>query len=162
MPRLLLELNSSVTLPPRLERWVRLAARVCAAELPRDVREARLSIGFCGDRRMRSVNREQRGKDKTTDVLSFPAQTDLRRPGPRDWMAPGVLPLGDVLVSLPQAQRQARAFELTLEEEVVHLFIHGFLHLLGHDHEVSLREEKIMQAREAELLARFARARRRK
>lgn len=162
MSRLRLQMNSSVALPPRLEQWLRLAVQVCELELPAKVREAQLSLTFCGDMRMRTVNRDHRGKDKTTDVLSFPAQQDLRRPGVRDWMAPGILPLGDVMISLPQARRQARKFGVTLEEEVVHLFTHGFLHVLGWDHERSVREERLMQAREAAVLARFARARRRR
>jgi probable rRNA maturation factor len=161
MPRLRLQVNSSVALPPRLAKWLRLAARVCEAELPAEVREAQLSLTFCGDKRMRTVNRDHRGKDKTTDVLSFPSQQDLRRNSARDWAAPGILPLGDLLISLPQATHQAKRFGVTLEEEVVHLFFHGFLHVLGWDHERSAREEGLMQAREAALLERFARGRRR-
>jgi probable rRNA maturation factor len=108
---------------------------------------------------MRQTNKIHRGKDKTTDVLSFPAQDNLRTSKAFDWSAPGELPLGDLLISLPVARKQARRFNLPLETEVVHLFFHGFLHLLGYDHELSTAEEKLMQKKEAKLLADFAKKR---
>jgi probable rRNA maturation factor len=159
MPRLRINLNSTVSLTPRLRRWLATAGTICESYLPAEAESAVLSVGFCGDQRMRTVNRTHRSKDKTTDVLSFPVQGDLRKKGPRDWMAPGVLPLGDLLISLPQARRQAKEFSLTLEEEVVHLFFHGFLHLVGYDHEASVREEKAMEAQEALLLEKFSKLR---
>jgi probable rRNA maturation factor len=156
MPRLWIQLNSTVSLTPRLKKWLTLAGTICESYLPREAERAVLSVLICGDQSMRTVNRTHRGKDKTTDVLSFPVQSDLRKKGPRDWSAPGVLPLGDLLISLPQARRQAKEFSLSVEEEVVHLFFHGFLHLVGHDHETSSREEKAMEAQEAKLLKKFS------
>lgn len=108
---------------------------------------------------MRTINREHRGKDKVTDVLSFPAQSSLRTSKNLDWIQAGELSLGDLVISLPQAQRQAREFKLTVEEEMVHLFIHGFLHLMGYDHELSSKEEKLMEGLEAKLLEKFAKKR---
>lgn len=107
------------------------------------------------------MNREFRGKDKTTDVLSFPSQQSVRK-SKLTWAAPGVLPLGDLVLSLPQARRQAKQFGVSLEEEVVHLFIHGYLHLLGFDHEVSAKEEQLMLKHEARILEKFAEARKKK
>lgn len=159
MPRLTLNLNSTVSLTPRLKKWLAVAGTICEVYLPAEASSAELSVTFCGDQRMRSVNRSHRGKDKTTDVLSFPVQSNLRRKGQRDWIAPGFLPLGDMLISLPQARRQAKEFSLSLEEEVVHLFFHGFLHLIGYDHEASSREEKAMEAQEALLLEKFSKQR---
>jgi len=156
MAKLIVETHSSVILSPVARRWLGLAAEIAALELPSSVREALLDVMVCGDGRMRSMNREHRAKDKTTDVLSFPAQTNLRRPKNWDWITPGVLPLGDLVISLPQARRQAKQFGVRLEEELVHLFFHGFLHLLGFDHEVSVKEEKLMQGHEARLLEAFA------
>ena len=158
MPKLTVETHSTVALAPKARRWLALAAELAAHELPSSVREGLLNVMVCGDGRMRSMNREHRGKDKTTDVLSFPAQQSVRE-RELDWAAPGVLPLGDLVISLPQASRQAKRFGVKLEEELVHLFFHGFLHLLGFDHELSAQEEKLMQGHEARLLEAFARAR---
>lgn len=135
-----------------------LAAEVAVKRLPSNTREAHLSILVCGDRRTRSINRLHRGKDRTTDVLSFPVQNNLKRgKGKWDWAAPGTLLLGDIVLCLPQAQRQAKRFGIGLEEELVHLFFHGFLHVLGHDHELSRADEKHMQGQEDLLLEEFSR-----
>ena len=86
-------------------------------------------MGVClvGDRAMRAVNRRHRAKDATTDVLSFPAG---RTPDPER-----LRHLGDILISVPQAARQARAAGHPLERELRVLLLHGYLHLLGYDHE---------------------------
>jgi probable rRNA maturation factor len=80
------------------------------------------------DAALRRLNREFRGKDAITDVLSFPAA-----PGPL-LSAPG-LRLGDLAISLPRARSQAREFGHSIEGEVRILMLHGLLHLLGMDHE---------------------------
>jgi probable rRNA maturation factor len=154
--------HSRVKLSPKSQRWLALAAEVASGDLPKTVREALLNVMICGDARMRSMNREHRGKDKTTDVLSFPAQLSLRKKADWDWIASGILPIGDLVISLPQARRQAKEFGVRLEEELVHLFFHGFLHLYGFDHEISAKEEKIMQQHEARLLEKFAKLRKKK
>jgi rRNA maturation RNase YbeY len=76
---------------------------------------------------MRALNRRHRAKDATTDVLSFPAG---RVPDPE-----GHRHLGDILISVPQAARQARAAGHPLDRELRLLLLHGYLHLLGYDHE---------------------------
>jgi probable rRNA maturation factor len=73
---------------------------------------------------MRTLNREHRGKDKTTDVLSFPGGG-----------TPEGYHLGDIVISLPQAQRQAEVAGHSLDRELRVLLLHGVLHCLGHDHE---------------------------
>lgn len=162
MARLELEWSTSVKTSAKLRKWLELAADVAAGDLPETVRLGLISLNICGDSRMRSINRAHRQKDKTTDVLSFPGQASLRKKNRFDWAAPGVLPLGDLVISLPQAQKQAKTFKVTLEEEMVHLFFHGFLHLYGYDHEISAKEEKIMEREEARLLEKFAQRRRQK
>jgi probable rRNA maturation factor len=94
---------------------------------------------------VRRLNRVFRGRDRATDVLSFPARGDLE---------PGVPHLGDLAVSVPQARAQARRAGWTLEEELSLLVTHGFLHLLGYDHETDHGE---MRRLEETLLARAAR-----
>ena len=87
------------------------------------------AMGVClvGDRAMRALNLRHRAKDATTDVLSFPAG---RMPDPE-----GLRHLGDILISVPQAARQARAAGHALDHELRVLLVHGYLHLLGYDHE---------------------------
>ena len=96
-----------------------------------------------GDAELRRLNREFRGKDYATDVLSFPARRTRR---------PGALPLlGDIAISLARARAQARAFGHTTEDEIRILMLHGVLHLLGMDHETDggrmARAEKRWRAR---------------
>jgi probable rRNA maturation factor len=85
-----------------------------------------LGVRFVGDREMRRVNRQFRGMDKTTDVLSFPDD-------PADH-------LGDILISIPTARRQAEAAEHGVDREVKILLLHGVLHCLGYDHETDQGE----------------------
>jgi len=98
-----------------------------------------LSLVFVGNREMSALNARYRKKNRPTDVLSFPFG-EPQPPGPRI--------LGDVVISLDQAEAQARKRRCTLEEEVKALMIHGILHLLGYDHERSRREARIMRAME--------------
>lgn len=159
MSKVSLTLSHSVSLGPKARRWLQLAGAVAAAELPRSVRSAQLALTVCGDARMRRLNREHRGKDRTTDVLSFPLQAAVRSGDLDLGPAPGELLLGDLVISLPAARQQAQQFGITLEEELVHLFFHGFLHLLGYDHEISTTEAALMEKHEKKLLARFAKRR---
>jgi len=105
-----------------------------------------LSVVFTDDTEMRRMNRKHRGKDKTTDVLSFPLddttpllQTRL---------------LGDIVISVPTAKKQAKEYGVPLREELLRLLIHGFLHLLGYDHEnVSRQKARAMERKEEELFS---------
>ena len=103
--------------------------------------KAELSLELIGDRRMRRLNRTYRGQDRTTDVLAFPLPAG---PGPRI--------LGDVVISVPAAARQANARGHALARELTVLLIHGVLHLLGYDHERGDREARRMARRERALL----------
>lgn len=96
-----------------------------------------LSVLLCGDPFIQGLNRSYRGKDKPTDVLAFPMDTGVQ--------AGASLLLGDVVISLPTARRQAYARGHALMEEVTFLLAHGLLHLLGMDHR-DPREEKAMTA----------------
>jgi probable rRNA maturation factor len=104
---------------------------------------AELSIALVGDNEMRELNTKYRKKNKTTDVLSFPAAEPLPS---------GPVLLGDVIISIEQAKRQAQERNRTIKSEVVTLLIHGILHLLGYDHERSKRQAKIMNNLEHKLL----------
>ena len=107
--------------------------------------DAELSILLCDDPTIRSLNRQYRKKNKATDVLAFPMQEGA---GPTPH--PGLL--GDVVISLPTATRQAAEHDRPIVAEVTFLLAHGLLHLLGYDH-VTQREEREMKARTEQLLA---------
>lgn len=84
--------------------------------------DGELSLVLCGDARIRTLNRRYRRKDRPTDVLSFPG------PG-------GEQGIGDVVISVATAAKNARRLRRTLSEELELLALHGFLHCLGYDHE---------------------------
>jgi probable rRNA maturation factor len=85
------------------------------------------SVCLVSDRRIRELNREFRARDQATDVLSFP---DDDQPDPD-----GTRYLGDVVISVATAERQAGEAGHSLDEELQILALHGYLHLMGHDHE---------------------------
>jgi probable rRNA maturation factor len=98
------------------------------------------SVAFISDRRMKELNSFFRGKDSTTDVLSFPHEPDEFDTDKNN--------LGDIVISAEQAARQAADNGLTLEVEIKQLILHGLLHLCGYDHETDNGE---MNTRELEL-----------
>ena len=106
---------------------------------------AEVSILLCGDRRMRNLNRQHRGLDRTTDVLSFPMWDRL--PSAVDHVL-----LGDIAISAPRAALQARQLGHSLGRELDRLVVHGMLHLIGYDHERSPRQAAKMRAKEGEIL----------
>ncbi len=110
-----------------------------------------LTVVLVDDARVRTLNRDFRGKDTATDVLSFPqleGGDDDSDPRPAD--APPAL-LGDIVVSVDTARRQAASGGWSLEEEIVRLTVHGLLHLLGFDHERSAAEAAAMRTEEHRL-----------
>lgn len=134
-----------------LQRKVKLdtqAFRSYIQSLSINVNEAThktFSVAFVSDRRMTELNKLFRGKDMTTDVLSFPYVPDSFE---SDSTAVTNGFLGDIVISAEQAERQATESRLTLENEVKQLILHGVLHLCGYDHENDAGE---MNARELEL-----------
>ena len=127
-------------------RYPTAALRKIAETLLRALKQSRaeLSIALVGDREMRPLNARYRKKKQTTDVLSFLVETQP--------ISGGKI-LGDVVISVEQARRQAKERGTTLKSEVVSLLIHGILHLLGYDHEKSPRQARIMLANERKLHA---------
>ncbi|MGQ9526081.1 MAG: rRNA maturation RNase YbeY [Armatimonadota bacterium] len=96
-----------------------------------------VSLLLCGDDLIRELNSTYRGEDSPTDVLSFPQNDPIL--------------LGDVIISLDTAARQAREFGCDLQDEVERLLIHGLLHLLGYDHQTD-EDAAVMRAREEAIL----------
>ncbi len=122
-------------------RFPRLNARALGGWLEKLVEElapAADSVGvrFAGDRTVRRLNRDFRDRDKATDVLSFPGEE-----------SPEGRHLGDIVISIPTAERQAEERGATLEEEVKLLLLHGVLHCLGYDHETDRGEMERLERR---------------
>jgi len=118
--------------------------KTIAAELLAALKQNKsvLSIALVGNKEMRPLNAKYRRNNKTTDVLSFPSDEKLPS---------GSVLLGDVVISVEQARRQAKERKKTLKSEMATLLIHGILHLLGYDHERSQRQAKIMGRMERKL-----------
>lgn len=105
--------------------------------------DSELSVLLCNDSAIHRLNREHRNKDKPTDVLSFP-QAEFRAPEkPKEGQHLALL--GDVVISLDTAERQARSRNRALLHEVRFLLAHGILHLIGYDHMTP--DEKIVMTR---------------
>lgn len=109
-----------------------------------DEDRASISLTIVNDAAIRELNNAHRGKDKATDVLSFPFE-------PSEVEGPERL-LGDIVISVETARRQAADYDATLQNEVYRLAIHGLLHVLGHDH-MEAEERAVMEAEERRLAA---------
>ena len=116
-------------------------AKRLLAEMGRD--EASLSLALVNDAAIRELNRRYRGKDKATDVLSFPLD-ESPAAGQSETL------LGDVVISVETARRQAADYNAPLQRELYRLLIHGLLHLLRHDH-VRAPERRAMEREERRL-----------
>ena len=151
-----MELEISVEAPwPPATDWEDLPERAIAAlaQVAPELGNERLSasILFADDAEVHALNREWRGKDKPTNVLSFPMleRADLLALDPA---GPPEL-LGDIALALETGAREAEEKNLTLEQHATHLIVHGMLHLAGHDHEISPEDARIMEQLEIKALA---------
>lgn len=111
--------------------------------------EIEISVSVVDKNDIKNLNREYRSIDKETDVLSFPQYESLNEIKEIEYE---IVPLGDVVICLDKAKEQAKEFGHSLERELIYLFVHSLLHLLGYDHlededKVEMRnyEERIMQ-----------------
>ncbi|MFT3950821.1 MAG: rRNA maturation RNase YbeY [Oscillospiraceae bacterium] len=135
-----------------------LMRRCCHAVLTHEgfSEDAEVSISFVDNDRIRELNNTYRDMDKATDVLSFP----LGEQGNYDINnETGALLLGDIVISLETAVKQAAVFGHSLEREIGFLTVHSMLHLLGYDHEAGLLEERIMREKEEAVLTELGIAR---
>lgn len=112
-----------------------------------DKQRCELSVTFVGLDEIHELNREYRGVDRPTDVLSFPQFEDLEEEIPEV----GEICLGDVVICREKAEEQAEEFGHSFEREMVYLFTHSVLHLLGYDH-MEEDEKKVMRQREEEIM----------
>lgn len=140
---------------PTTTDWPDLAERALAAlrRVAPELANPRLtaSLLFTSDEEVHALNREWRGKDRPTNVLSFPMLEradllDLAREGPPEM-------LGDIALAYETCAREAAEKGVSTEAHAGHLIIHGLLHLSGHDHEISPADADAMEALETKALA---------
>jgi len=129
---------------PALKAWIKKAH---AAALKKSDAARPVTILLSDDAELQVLNRDWRGKDKPTNVLSFPA-AEVKLPRGEK------LPLGDIALSYDTCAKEAKEAGKTLRNHAVHLTVHGLLHLTGHDHEDDA-EAEAMERREIRILAKL-------
>jgi probable rRNA maturation factor len=132
---------------PEYKALLRRAARL-AVKNERPPFPCMMEVAIIPDGEMRELNKFQRGKNKVTDVLSFPMRTPVDPPDPDT----GRVYIGDVLISLKRAKKQAKEYGHSVERELAYLAAHGALHLMGYDHQTEWdrafmrkKEETVME-----------------
>ncbi|PEC84519.1 rRNA maturation RNase YbeY [Bacillus cereus] len=137
------------------EEYVNLIREILgkAAQMEEIEDGAELSVTFVDNERIREINRDYRDKDQPTDVISFA----MEEMGEGEMEIVGVeMPrmLGDLIISIPRAKKQAEEYGHSFDRELGFLALHGFLHLLGYDH-MTEEDEKEMFGRQKEILDAF-------
>lgn len=125
----------------RRDALERLATRICVGEGV-DAPEVEVSVLFCDDAEIKALNKDYRGKNKATDVLSFEQEAGL---------IPGVRVLGDIVISLETVEGRGEGSTEAMRDDVRLLFCHGMLHLLGYDH-ATAAERRCMTEKQAQYL----------
>lgn len=114
-------------------------------------KDAEVSVSFVDNETIHKLNLEYRGKDKPTDVLSFP-MTDGDEENSDIDLSTGAVMLGDIIISAEKAMEQANEYGHGIEREICFLAVHSTLHLLGYDHETSEDDEKYMNQTQESIL----------
>ncbi|WP_458759101.1 rRNA maturation RNase YbeY [Afipia sp. TerB] len=130
------------------EAIVHRAIEAAAAMIDAPTADAEVAVMLTDDEGIRTLNRNWRNIDKPTNVLSFPALQPTAPPGPDD--APRML--GDIAIAYETTRAEADAEHKPFEHHLSHLAVHGFLHLIGYDHETD-DEAEAMESLEREILA---------
>lgn len=115
--------------------------------------DTEISVLLVDNETIQEFNRDYRGKDSVTDILSFPMEEDIEENSePKVIGGPGERMLGDIVISVEKAVEQAAEYGHSIERELAFLAVHGMLHLLGYDHEKNEAAKKIMQTEEKRIL----------
>jgi probable rRNA maturation factor len=152
---------------PKEEQWMELLEKLLIiAGRKEEVTRGIVTLTLTDDEGIRELNRQYRGLDKTTDVLSFSLlegddpdihyddEYEASEEGAEDWKDeekggdPFADLLGDIVISVPRAEAQAEDYGHSLERELGFLFVHGFLHLLGYDHGDEGQEKEMFTKQE--------------
>lgn len=115
-----------------------------------------LAVALCGAHKIKKLNHQFRDKNKITDVISFQMHDDMRSDSSL-FVFPHI-ELGDIYICNERMISQSKQFNISSEDEFFHLVVHGFLHVLGYDHEISKAEEKIMESFELKIIKKLSQA----
>lgn len=145
----------NVALSRRLRQYIETALREQGVRFPCEI-----SVLVTDDETIQALNRENRGIDKATDVLSFPMFELTPGQLPADWSAlsdpdTGLVPLGDMAISMEHAKAQAAEYGHPVSREVGYLTVHSILHLLGYDHMDDGPMKQQMRQREEVILSKL-------
>lgn len=143
--------QKEITVPRGIRMLIR---RCCNAVLQAEKfgSDAEVSVSFVDNERIHELNAHYRNVDRETDVLSFP----MGENGEYDTnMDTGAKILGDIVISVPKAMEQAKAYNHSLQREIGFLTVHSMLHLLGYDHENGGIEQVHMREKEEEVLTKI-------
>ncbi len=139
--------DEEIDVAEKLVRQMTEAAEICVGEEGLDPHFCEVSFSFVDEEEIRRLNAAYRDKDAVTDVLSFPQYDDLRELDNEEEIC-----LGDVVICGRVARRQAEEYGHSYERELLYLFVHSILHLLGYDHmeeeekrQMRIREEYVME-----------------
>ena len=136
---MLVKLKKRKVKKKEIEEWLLKALEVLKLE------NIEISVYITDDQEIRELNKTYRGKDKPTDVLSFPLNETFD----------GYRILGDIVISQDTAERQAKELGHSLKDEVKRLLVHGLVHLLGYDHEKGGEEERKFKELEEKILSKL-------
>ena len=139
--------DEEIDVAEKLVRQMTEAAEICVGGEGLDPHFCEVSFSFADEEEIRRLNAAYRDKDAVTDVLSFPQYDDLRELDNEEEIC-----LGDVVICGRVARRQAEEYGHSYERELLYLFVHSILHLLGYDHmeeeekrQMRIREEYVME-----------------
>ena len=142
--------QSKIELTYKLKMLVRRAIEA-TLDYEQYANPCEVSVSFTDDEGIHALNKKFRGIDRPTDVLSFPL-FDYSGEGEEPPVDEFIGMLGDVVISLEQAEKQAKEFGHSFERETAFLAVHSMLHLLGYDHETSEADDADMRRRQSEIL----------
>jgi len=141
----MIEINNLTTVSLDNDSLKRIVRNVLEEEGIKE--EVNLSIAFVGDGRMKKANKKYRGKNRTTDVLSFPVEREHFKVEKRD--------LGEIVICLSEVRKNSKRYNSEFKKEVARVLIHGVLHLLGYDHEKTEKEAEKMENKQNHYLSKF-------
>ncbi len=145
------------------EDFFRKIMEGAAKEIGLERKKVELSINLVGEGRIKALNKKYRGRNRATDVLSFPLISGHRRTKGLEMTeigaeasAGGIMALGDIFICLPVAKKYSARENVSLDYKLSFLTVHGFLHLLGYDHEKSVAEKDKMFSLQNKVLAKLS------
>ncbi|MGI6541765.1 MAG: rRNA maturation RNase YbeY [Limnochordia bacterium] len=156
---LMMSIDIEVAVAGVKEEYIVVIEQAIGAVLERfNADDAEVSVVLCDDAAIHALNKEWRGVDASTDVLSFPMEEGIADEPGRELVEYEPRLLGDIVISWPRAQAQAEEYGHSVKRELAFLAVHGCLHLLGFDHEDDV-EQAEMRRQEEDILSTLGLAR---